>query len=534
MSRRKKIQETIEKENKYLESLKNRNFPLFNYFEYGIRILERLEEKHYEAYFVGGVVRDFLMKVDFNDIDICTTATPKQIQEMFPNADLRYQEFGNVTVNEGNFRFDITTFRQEKYERKKVRKPSSVKFSKKLSEDIERRDFTINAIALDARLKIIDYKNGYRDLKRRVIKVIGNGTIKFREDPLRILRGIDLVARYNFNVNNRTLRSMRKSSDGIADLSAELRINELLRILETKYSTSAIVTMLDGRIFKHNPIYEKWLQLVFRNNKKLTIEEKIALLFFLLDESPKPTYLKEYDYDIIKEIIDVAKILENNKVDNLMLFYHGIGIITSADIIAALCNKKYKRQKRLLAKIDRNMIIRDKRDLNFRPTDVIELFNGQTGPNIRLIYNQLLELVVCGELRNTYPLIREKAIKLVNEELSKSTIEYCGQRNTESAQNISVSTNTTLQQKELEDVLYTDTSVEDIPEQDNFVTTQSMIAEYNYLFQQEFVKYCNTNLGPNVTEQDRIDLVRKLGPQISNKLIAENPKFNILVERGLI
>ena len=107
--------EIVMEENMYLESLKHRNYEMYKYFNKGIEIISELKSKMYEAYFVGGAVRDFLLNRDFNDIDIATNATPDEVSEIFKNykLDSTYAQWGCVTIIDAGFRFEITTFRNE-------------------------------------------------------------------------------------------------------------------------------------------------------------------------------------------------------------------------------------------------------------------------------------------------------------------------------------------------------------------------------------------------------------------------------------
>ena len=142
------------------------------YFTRGQEIVRRLNELTYEAYFVGGVVRDYLLKKDFTDIDIATSATPEQIYQEFPTVDMTYASRGCVTFTEGEFKYEISTFKEETY-LNRTRNPNMIHFSMHLMEDINRRDFTINAIAMTDNLDIVDLCGGKKDLEKKTIRVIG-------------------------------------------------------------------------------------------------------------------------------------------------------------------------------------------------------------------------------------------------------------------------------------------------------------------------------------------------------------------------
>jgi tRNA nucleotidyltransferase (CCA-adding enzyme) len=182
----------------------------------GIEIIGRLNDKMIEAYIVGGAVRDILLNKDFNDIDICTTATPNEVMEIFPGADNRYADMGVITIREGDLKFEITTFRIEEYSGKS-RIPTKVHYSKRLIDDILRRDYTVNALALSATFNVIDItRKGIKDLKRKKVRIIGRGKKRYFEDPIRIFRGLELVAKYNFGIRKiRFVYSKENSDDSL-------------------------------------------------------------------------------------------------------------------------------------------------------------------------------------------------------------------------------------------------------------------------------------------------------------------------------
>ena len=157
----------MENQDKYLDTLKKRNYEMYKYFMRGLELISALKSKMYEAYIVGGAVRDYLLNIDFKDIDIATNATPEEVLDIFKDLDIddRYASLGSVVIRENGFYYEITTFRNEEYVKYKIK---DVHYSKKLVEDIIRRDYTINALALTPNLTIIDLVEGQKDLEKVV------------------------------------------------------------------------------------------------------------------------------------------------------------------------------------------------------------------------------------------------------------------------------------------------------------------------------------------------------------------------------
>lgn len=197
-------------------------------------IISRLEEHGFEAYVVGGCVRDSIMGITPHDWDICTSALPEQIIEVF--SDLKViptgLKHGTVTVVVNSCEYEITTYRIDG-EYTDNRHPETVEFVQDLRLDLMRRDFTINAMAYNDRQGIIDYFGGASDLKNGIIKCVGNPNDRFTEDALRIMRAIRFAARFRFEIEDDTRAAMLEHSKLLANVSAERINSELMKTLES-------------------------------------------------------------------------------------------------------------------------------------------------------------------------------------------------------------------------------------------------------------------------------------------------------------
>ena len=168
-------------------------------------ILKALCESGYEAYLVGGCVRDFLMNRPCNDFDITTCAKPLEIEEALNRKGIRYFEtglkHGTVTAVLDGEAFEITTYRTDG-EYLDARHPENVVFVSDLSEDLSRRDFTINALAYNAKVGIVDKFGGIDDIKNGIIRTVGNPDKRFNEDALRIMRALRFASTLGFEIEN--------------------------------------------------------------------------------------------------------------------------------------------------------------------------------------------------------------------------------------------------------------------------------------------------------------------------------------------
>ena len=155
--------------------------------------LANIYESHgYHLYLVGGTVRDYLLNISLTDMDAVTDATPEEQKEFIEKADYTFSKYGSIKVVFQDIKFDVTTLRKESgYS--DSRHPNQVEYTDKLEEDVSRRDVTINALYLSKDLKVIDLVNGQKDLENKVIRVIGDPDNRFKEDPLRIIRLLNLI-----------------------------------------------------------------------------------------------------------------------------------------------------------------------------------------------------------------------------------------------------------------------------------------------------------------------------------------------------
>ncbi len=202
--------------------------------EIALKVLKTLITHGYEAYIVGGFVRDFLLGEENPDIDITTNATPEQITSLFDHVIPTGIKHGTVTVVMENRLVEITTFRSDG-EYKDGRRPEYVRYSKSIKEDLSRRDFTINSFLLDSNFELIDYLDAREDLDNQLIKTIGKPSRRFKEDALRMLRAIRFVSKLGFEIDKETMDAIYDSKELLRKVSIERVRHELAKIFEGKY-----------------------------------------------------------------------------------------------------------------------------------------------------------------------------------------------------------------------------------------------------------------------------------------------------------
>jgi len=307
-------------------------------------ILEKLTQKKFEAYVVGGCVRDLLMDKKPKDWDITTNARPEKIQKLFPKSFYE-NKFGTVTVITNSKdktlkTIEITPFRLEgKYSDK--RHPDEIKFAKTVEEDLARRDFTVNAIALktqDSKLIFIDPFDGQKDIKDKIIRTVGKADDRFNEDALRMLRAVRFACTLNFSIEDKTLKAIQKNVGWIQAISEERVKDELIKIFASSKAAEGIELLRQTDLLKYilpelekgvgvsqnkhhiYDIYEHSVRsLQVAADKKFNLEVRFAALFHDIGkpetkegEGPDSTF---YNHDYVGAKF-TARILSRLKFPN--------------------------------------------------------------------------------------------------------------------------------------------------------------------------------------------------------------------------
>ncbi len=204
-------------------------------------LLERLEQAGYEAYLVGGCVRDAYMGIAPQDYDITTSALPEQTKEVFRDARVIETGLahGTLTVLTENGPVEITTYRQDG-DYSDHRHPDAVYFTRSLEEDLARRDFTINAMAMDRRQNLVDLFGGRADIDAKIVRCVGDAERRFEEDALRIVRALRFAARLGFSLEAQTQAAMERKKELLKTVAAERIFAELCGLLKGDHAAETL------------------------------------------------------------------------------------------------------------------------------------------------------------------------------------------------------------------------------------------------------------------------------------------------------
>ena len=289
-------------------------------------IMDLINENGYESFVVGGYVRDYLLGISSYDIDISTNAPINKIIKMFNGKGVAYKDYYAYHIEEGEYSYDITTYRKELEYKKN--KPVKLQVAKTLGEDLLRRDFTINTFAIDREGRFVDILGSKKDLDARLIRVVGDTETKLTEDKTRILRAIRFFCTMDFDLDTNILKFIEKYPHYLREIPRQYVKKELDKIFDsTNYdkffyilNNYNMTKYLDISYDKIYPVYDKygiWAQLdttlPFTREEKKKIEDIRSLIKY---GDIKFLQLYSYPSDVILNAASIMRI--TNKVKNLL------------------------------------------------------------------------------------------------------------------------------------------------------------------------------------------------------------------------
>ena len=261
-------------------------------------ILNELYKNGYEGYIVGGCVRDHLMGKEPHDYDITTSALPEEVKEIFPHTVDTGIQHGTVTVIIDKTGYEITTYRIDG-EYKDNRHPEEVIFTDRLSGDLSRRDFTINAIAYNDVKGYVDLFGGIEDIKRRVIRGVGEPAKRFQEDALRMMRAVRFSAQLDFAIEENTLNALKENADLIRNISIERIREEFFKLILSDHNERLDILLNSGMTEHFLPeILDKKFDYGKINSLSRDIVVRLAYIFYGI------------------EWVNVKKIMKRLRTDN--------------------------------------------------------------------------------------------------------------------------------------------------------------------------------------------------------------------------
>ena len=362
-------------------------------FNSAINVLEKFNEAGYEAYFVGGCVRDYLLNDEFSDIDITTNALPDEVKQIFRKSIDTGIQHGTVTILVNGDSFEVTTFRTED-DYIDHRTPEKVEFVSDLKEDLDRRDFTINAMALDSNGKLYDYHCGERDLRNKVIKTVNNPNERFFEDALRMLRAFRFSSKLGFEIEENTLKAIKNNAELIKFVSIERIVNEFRKLLTGRGNKRSLELLLDSKLNNYIPFLDEISKIIDFSNytfcQSLYILSKINDISF---EKLKELKLSNKEIKQIKIYEKINEDFSSNVPLEIILYNYDVNDVTFIASYSNYCDKEDIEKIKLP--------IKSFNDIAITSMEIISIIDKPAGPWIKEIIKKLEEDIILYKTDNT-------------------------------------------------------------------------------------------------------------------------------------
>ncbi|HLR14958.1 MAG TPA: CCA tRNA nucleotidyltransferase [Bacillota bacterium] len=383
------------------------------YFEHGKCILRKIHQAGYEAYFVGGCVRDYILSLPLKDIDIATSATPVELKEIFPHLIPIGIEHETVLIRTEQMSFEISTYKTDKGN-------GCFKIdheSRTLKEDVTYRDFTMNTLAMDLEMNIIDYYDGRKDIQSACIRGVKSPVNRIKEDPLRIMRGIRFISMFGFSIEEKTSQGMKQCAHLLKDVAIERLLGECEKIFAYEYCRKAIHQMIALNIDDYLPIFKEeptLLRDVLPYIQPLhTFAEVIALMHIQAPHQSVNEWCRRWNCSnktkkTAKKLVHTYNLMmERGMYDAYALYTLGEDIPTFFRVLRILHPHDGITLDRYL-KIKDQLPIHHRQDLALNGNDLMELFpTKRPGKWIEEMLSILEYKVVIGELSNDIKTMKE-------------------------------------------------------------------------------------------------------------------------------
>lgn len=350
------------------------------------KVLSVLESKGYQAFIVGGYVRNSLLNIRCSDVDIITNATPEEIVNIFKKEVVKiYDKFGAVKLKNGSDVLDITTFRKElSYEKGK---PKDILFVDNLLNDLIRRDFTINAICMDVRGNIIDPLNGVKDLELKIIKTIRDVKVEFIEDPSRLLRAIRFMSEFNLALDSDIENYIINNKEEFSKITYDKRKEELDKLFKSGSSKRFFDYIKEKGLEEHLGIsvceYKE-------TNKRLGVWSQI-------------NYSDNYNFTKYerKYIRDVKFLLRKGMIEPYDVYEFGLDVSLCAGDILEISSEEINF-------LYTNLKIKCIIDIDVSNDEVCSIMGIKPGKELGYILKKLESEIINGNLDNSHDKIIEK------------------------------------------------------------------------------------------------------------------------------
>ncbi|GGC87455.1 CCA-adding enzyme [Thalassobacillus devorans] len=386
-------------------------------FQQALPVLERIEKHGFQAFFVGGSVRDALIGKDIVDVDIASSATPQDIKTLFKKVIPVGIEHGTVIIRYEGQSYEVTTFRSESgYE--DHRHPDKVEFVTDIELDLARRDFTINAMALNRDGRVMDPFEGLQAIKDKKIQAVGDPLERFEEDPLRIMRAIRFSSQLGFHIEKNTSAAILKQGEWLKEIAVERIAVEFEKLFRGEYLIQAVEACKQSGIHRFFPVFKQY-PFLFDYAKGITypLDDFAELISFFVFYHPEVTvddWVKQWKLSRrlkynAKAYVEALEQYKLRGLDEWLVYnmppHLDKGFIRLVGLLFPDMSSGYANK---LTSIRKNLVITDRSEIELSAAHLMEMFpDVPKGPWIGELLVSLEKKVVSMELANDYNEIKE-------------------------------------------------------------------------------------------------------------------------------
>ena len=396
-------------------------------FEQAKPIIETIEAAGFEAYFVGGSVRDTILGKPIHDVDIATSAFPAEVKSLFKRTVDTGIEHGTVMILDHGNGYETTTFRTESgYQ--DFRRPDQVTFVRSLKEDLKRRDFTINALAMRANGEVIDLFDGLADLDAQVIRAVGVAEDRFHEDALRMMRAVRFASQLGFTIEPATAQAIADNAQLLTKIAVERTRVEWEKLLLGQQPVRGLQALVDSALYRYMPKMADQAPMLTKLMALpawhlASVEEAWTLLVWLMgypNEAAIRQLLKAWKTS--NELIDhvtaawqvMTALQHDPKLAPMILFKAGAAALKTANTVANLVG--FGQPQATIDAAYGALPIQDKHALAVNGGDLLKQQVVKPGPRMGQVLAQLLTAVVNGKVPNESQALLEFASMVADTE----------------------------------------------------------------------------------------------------------------------
>lgn len=387
-------------------------------FVAALPILETIEAAGFEAYFVGGSVRDTLLGKPIHDVDIATSAYPEEVKALFERTVDTGIEHGTVMILDHGQGYETTTFRTESTYTD-FRRPDEVTFVRSLAEDLKRRDFTVNAFALTKDGEIIDMFDGLSDMDNHILRAVGEAEERFHEDALRMMRAVRFAAQLDFKIEAATLQAIKDNAPLLANIAIERTNVEFSKLLQGKAARYGLLEMIATNLNQYMPGLEVvdidligYAELLADAQPQNDVAAWTLLVFELgLTPEDAVVFLKKWKQsnDMVKTVKASIRLLNKlrlgdvsdwdlyeagNAIDNVL------AVAKLSELVVDVTGLKSRYE---------DLKIKNKGELAFNGGNLTKELGMKPGPLFGKILATLEQKVVAGDLNNSHDVLLAEA-----------------------------------------------------------------------------------------------------------------------------